>query len=285
MGQQAFDYGAAPAYVTTWNGWGGFYSNIPGTPVGRAMKNGDTRILPTGIVMYIGGYSGAITATIYVGGASLGVNCPASNGGQAVGGATSTRALVGGGGAGVQAGSYMSGSGYQGMNTVPGRTVYHRDGSAVSGREIAGYYDFAEAPTAPGTPVVTLNGQNAAVSWATPATGGGVAILGYALQYSTSPTFSSDVTTVNLGNVNSANIALPNSGVTYYFRVAAKTEVTNLAGTTGVDSGTTSVFVASGGAHRQSGAWRPRIRRWWNGSSWRPVRRWYRDAGTWKPIK
>lgn len=252
MPSQAFDFGAAPSFVTTWNAWGGFYSNIPGTPLGRAMRNGDTRICPTGIVMYIGGNGGARTGTIYVGGASLPVSIPAANGSQAVGGACTVRNLVGGGGAGVQAGSFIDGNGaaYQGMNTVAGRTVYGRDGAvAASGRELAGYYDWAQSPSAPGTPSVTPNsGSQVTLNWAAPADSGvapnGVGgIIDYYIEYGTSPTLAGASTTTSA--TTSKVITGLTPGATYYFRISARNETTNLAGTTGPVSGISSATLGT----------------------------------------
>ena len=82
----------------------------------------------------------------------------------------------------------------------------------------------ATVPDAPGTPTPTAN-QNTQVplTWSVPVGNGGSAITDYVVQYSTSATFASAVTTFADGTSASASATVTGlaNGTTYYFRVAA----------------------------------------------------------------
>ena len=104
----------------------------------------------------------------------------------------------------------------------------------------------ATIPTAPLSPSVeAASTVSAIMSWAPPSSNGGAALSGYTLQYSTSSTFASEVTTIELGVVTTRTVTGLNPGTTYYFRVAAK----NSAGTgpwSSTVSTTTPAAVAPG---------------------------------------
>ena len=81
--------------------------------------------------------------------------------------------------------------------------------------------------TVPGAPtsVTASSGQNAQVfvSWSNPASNGGTALTDYVIQYSTSATFASGITTWSHAASTStfATITGLTNGTTYYFRIAA----------------------------------------------------------------
>lgn len=225
-----------PSNTASYNDSG--VDNVVNVPTGRAMANGDTRILPLGGVFYAGGSGGTRSGTFYVGGSSFNAGIPAASGGHGIGTLFTTRALAGPGGT-VGAGIYFSGGYvYFGWNAVGGRTLHEKDGSTRSSACIAGYYDWAEAPTAPtsvaGTPI---SGAQITVGWAAPSSNGGSAITGYRVELSADPSFTG-ASVVNVGaGVRTQLFTGLAIGTVHYFRVAARNEVTNLAGTYGVLSG------------------------------------------------
>jgi hypothetical protein len=80
------------------------------------------------------------------------------------------------------------------------------------------------SPSPPGTPTATTcaNAQSV-LSWTAPADNGGSAVTDYVVQYSTSATFASSVTTFADGTTSStgATVTGLSNGTPYYFRVAA----------------------------------------------------------------
>ena len=113
---------------------------------------------------------------------------------------------------------------------------------------LGGAYRFAQSPAAPATPTLSLsNYRTIGATWAEPLDGG-ESITGYDLQYSTSSTFASGVTTVSLSNVltwASSSLATPLAyGTRYYIRVAAKNAVTTAASTTSAYSTGANLWTA-----------------------------------------
>lgn len=286
-GQQAFGWKSAPDNTQTWNTTG-MHSGFA-VPTGRGMANGWDAIMPVGIVMYLGGLGPGRTATIYVGPSSLALQVPAAGGGQAVGGSCSTRGVIDGGTASEGGAFYGGGGIYIGDTNLAGATmVSKQDGTVYNNRRIAGYYDWIEAPSAPGTPNATVSGDDVTLSWAGPADVGGpvgpggfAGLTGYQVQYSKVSNFSSGVTTINLGNVGSTVISNLDEGATYYFRVAAKNWVTDASGTTSVWSGTRSASIPSGMRYDNGSAWVD-VLGWYydDGANWDPVNEWFYDNGT-----
>ncbi len=89
--------------------------------------------------------------------------------------------------------------------------------------------------TVPGAPtsVVGASGTRgqSSVSWVAPSDNGGTAVSSYTVQYSTSATFASDITTVSPVSSSSPKLVTGlnplDNGQTYYFRVAATNAGTN----------------------------------------------------------
>ena len=251
-------------------------------PTGRAMANGDTRVLVKGIVMYAGGISVPRTTTLYVGGASVALGTPVASGGQAIGGATSTRALVGPGGT-VEAGMYFSGLTYFGWTSFAGRNIVEKDGSGTRvNASLNGYYDWGEAPSVPQTVVAVADSDSQiTLTWTAPADDGGLSLQGYTIIYSKDPTFATGVSTTTTTGLSKVFTGL-DAGATYYFRVAARNECTTLAATTGPYAASVSATTDSnGGGERYTGsAWNQLTPERWNGSAWVPltVERWNGSA-------
>lgn len=279
-GSQAF-YGDIYASNTASYNDVGEYTDGIAVPTGRAMANGDNRIIAIGAVMYLGAPGSGRQATIYIGGCSLTLNVP-NSGAVAVGGASATRALISPGS--VRVGSYKSGGTiYFGRKECNGRTVVALDGATWPNWSHAGYYDWAQAPAAPVLTVASVVGLTVNLTWPNP-DNGGIALHGFTLHYSKSLTFSSGVTVVQLIG-NSTSVTLPDSD-TYYMRLASKNEVTTRAGSSSQWSATQTISIATGGWWRNgSGVWRPRVRRWFNGTTFKPVRRWWFNGSVWKQIK
>jgi len=79
-------------------------------------------------------------------------------------------------------------------------------------------------PGPPGTPTATTCANTQSVlSWTAPTDNGGSAITDYVVQYSTSATFASSITTFSDGTTSStgATVTGLSNGTPYYFRVAA----------------------------------------------------------------
>jgi len=119
-----------------------------------------------------------------------------------------------------------------------GTVVYQSLGERTG--VLGGQYRFVQSPAAPAAPSLSRSGRTISASWIEPLDGAS-AVTGYDLQYSTSSTFASGVTTVSLGNVLTWSSTL-SYGTLYYVRVAAKNAVTTAASTTSVYSTGSSVF-------------------------------------------
>ena len=114
----------------------------------------------------------------------------------------------------------------------------------ISATNLNGFGATAESgvivpSTVPGAPTASGASDNASteseVTWTAPASNGGASITDYVVQYSTSSTFASSVTTFNEGvsAALTATVTGLTNGTTYYFRIAA----VNASGT-GAYSGT-----------------------------------------------
>jgi len=96
----------------------------------------------------------------------------------------------------------------------------------------SGVSNSALVATVPGAPTISYvspygNGS-AEVAWSAPASNGGASVASYTIQYSTSATFASSVTTVSPTVSSSPTVVAGlTNGTPYYFRVAA----TNCSGT------------------------------------------------------
>lgn len=134
-----------------------------------------------------------------------------------------------------------------GRNTSSGTVKFPNIGDRTG--RLGGGYKYIQSPAAPATPTLSLsNYRTVSVSWVEPLDGGD-AIDGYDLQYSTSSTFASGVSTVALTGTgtswSSSSLGSPLAyGTRYYFRVAAKNAVTTAASTTSVYSSGANVWTA-----------------------------------------
>ncbi len=237
MPSQAFDFGSPPANNSSFIGTGAYVDAVH-APAGNPMLNGDTRIMPSGIVMYLGGNGGARSGSIFVGGSSLAVGIP-SGGPGAVGGPCTAFGLVDTGV--VRVGFSTSGLTYYGWNGLTGRTIRQQGTGGVlqNNGEFAGYFDYIMSPTAPRTLAVTMHSTSADLTWVAPADSGGE-ITQYAVEWTTDPTWATGVFLSDISPVTSCTVPGLTAGQVYYFRVGARNRATNLAGSSSPWSNTVS---------------------------------------------
>lgn len=115
---------------------------------------------------------------------------------------------------------------------------------------MVGYCTYAEAPTAPGTPVAVVTGSDVSITWPAPSDNGGSSLTGYVFQIDDDPAFGSP-TTLNPATAAQAISALPPG--TYHVRVGAKNAVTTAAGSQSVWSVTTSFTIEAGWKVKRGG--------------------------------
>ena len=114
---------------------------------------------------------------------------------------------------------------------------------------LGGYFGYTSAPTVPLTPAVTApTTTSAAVTWSAPSDNGDAAITGYRVDYSTSATFASAVTSLEVGNVTSYTVTGLTASTAYYFRVFAENATTTAAGLWSQPSTTVTQTSGTGGA-------------------------------------
>ena len=121
-------------------------------------------------------------------------------------------------------------------------------GSTLSAT-LYGYYTYVSSPTAPLTPAVSgPTTTSAAVSWTAPSDNGDSPITGYRVDYSTSATFASNVSSVEVGAVLSYTVTGLTPSVLYYFRIFAENTATSVAATWSQPTATVSLTTGAGGA-------------------------------------
>lgn len=116
---------------------------------------------------------------------------------------------------------------FSGLNPATPYYARSRGRNAVGWGPYSNVTSGVTLPAAPALPTVSdILTQSIRVAWSRGSNGS--ALNGYDLQYSTSPTFASGVTTVPLGSgVTSHNVTGLTPGTTYYFRVRSKTAGAN----------------------------------------------------------
>lgn len=230
------DWGDA-SVTASWSGAGAYFDGI-GLPVGRTLANGSAPALITSLYGYSGGKGAARNITVYLGPAAVGITMGAT-GAATDTGWLGTSWLVQGGTA--RWGYNFSGSAWLARSNGGGTTIDPGGGSWPG--VLYGHYQYVIGPSAP--PLYSATPLNAAgqiqMNFAGPADNGGAGITAYALQYSTTSNFSSNVGQINTGNGGQIVSGLT-VGTRYYFRVAAMNAVTSAAGTVGPWSGTVSAI-------------------------------------------
>lgn len=235
---------APPSNTLSWTGGYPLSSSGVALPTGRAMQNGSTAVMIYALEGYMSGYGSSRTVRMRIGSRATGYFTVGSAGSAQYTGVRhlSSWYLVNGG----TTTFYYDSNGLTYFGRGGGGSVSGSPGS-WSGT-LAGSMYYVMAPTAPTGLTASSDSANAAtLSWTAPSDHGGTGIVGYRLQYSTSPTFATDVTTVELGTGVSYTVSGLSSGNTYYFRVAGKNAVTQAAGSTSKYSATTSIEIASSG--------------------------------------
>lgn len=214
-----------------------------GFPVGRTAGNGKGPILITAVRGYASGLGAARSMHMILGPARTGTFSVAAGGsGASTGFRGVSNGLITNGGSGTFT---MVFSGMSWFAHGGGGSTTDSYGTNLSGN-LGGDFNYNEVPSAPTSPSVTGSGTSATVHWSPPATNGGAAVTGYEVQYATNSTFTTGLTKVQVGVVASVTINNLTTGVTYWFRVCAKNQVTIAAGTSSVASSAVSLGVASG---------------------------------------
>lgn len=222
-----------------------------GFPVGRTAGNGKGPILIWGLQGYASGRGATRSMHMQLGPAKTGTfSVGAAGSANSTGMRGVSNGLISNGGSGTFT---LSFSGMAYFAHGGGGSTTDSYGTNLSGN-LGGSYSYNEVPSAPTSPAVTGSGTSATVTWASPASTGGAAITGYQVQYATNSSFTTGLVRVDTGNVHTLTINNLTSGVTYWFRVCAKNQVTSAAGTTSVASSSVSLGVAAGswsfdGAH------------------------------------
>lgn len=140
---------------------------------------------------------------------------------------------------------YSSGTLNFGRCATDGGFIEDSAGGGYTG-SIPGYAEWSQAPTAPQSPAVLVTGTGeATVTWAAPSDWGAADLnMGYRVFYGTDPALVG-ASSVDVGMVTSRVLTGLTPGLTYYFAVSARNDVTNAAGTCSVRS---SIVSASLGA-------------------------------------
>lgn len=251
------NYGVVPRTLTQ----SGF-----SVPNGRTMLNGSKKVMLLAWRAFISGYSGTNTISCAINGVGA-VNSTVGAAGSATdtGDKPFSNVLVSPGAASCV--FAFSDRIHFGRQTY-GPSVVAGSGYSSWGAMV-GLMTYAEAPTAPGTPSVSVAADEVTVTWTAPSSNGGSAITGYRLQIASDPGFTSLVAVADPATTPEGPISLAPG--TYYARVGAKNAVTTADGTWSVWSATRTFSI-------QSGAW-VKI-----GGTYQAVPIYQKIAGTYEPL-
>lgn len=252
-------------------------SNSFALPTGNLAANGKRPVKVYRAYGYIGGAGGSATCTIAVGsGQSAGFSVGADSSPESTTGWRDINQLFSNGG-NVDITYTASGNDIYVWRSASAGSMQQSTGYTWAGA-MAGKFEWATVPTknaitsaTPGTDPDTSAIQ-VTLRWATPSSNGGSPVTGYRVQYSTSSTFASGVTTLNPGLTTGTIISGLTASTVYYFRVAALNDVTSDAGTTAAWSSAAKVTTTSasggggsgGSSENLSGQFRLYI---WNGQN------------------
>lgn len=245
------EYTYGPQNTGRWLGYPEMYSTGFWLPNARAHANGSKRIKVDHVRAWVSGvYVGSQTPctwiNVRVGDASAEWGISRSNYGadsgwrrsndwwvDAYGQETTIVYNPNGGGLGISFGSIADGN----------RNIHNWNGVVVwSGIRFAAGILYRECPSQCGQPQIRDDGSGRVyVWWGGPGDDGGTGLWGYTLQRSTTSNFSSNVFTEYPGGTSWSGQLT--EGETWYFRVAARNEVTNNASSPGGPwSATSSVY-------------------------------------------
>jgi hypothetical protein len=168
----------------------------------------------------------------------------------------------------VNGGAYFGGSGASGKSIV-----HSSQGTLYSGRALSGTLYYIQAPAAPSARAVLQSDVSAtSVTFkfdGSSDTGGGP-ITGWTAQRATNASFTTGV--VSVASTGTTTFTGLTPGTTYYFRAAARNEVTDAAGTTGPWSNVVSATTFAGVY-------------WYNHTSaeWEDAEVWWSDGANFQP--
>lgn len=219
-------------------------SNNIALPTGRQMANGSTAVLISSVGMYVAGRYSARTISMAVGTTQTdSFTVPSANVESYTGQVALTPFLVNGGTTTVTLYTNNTTCWFGRSSSSGTSNTFSESGYGYTGT-LAGSFEYAQAPTLPQSFSAIPGGTGTVnLSWIAPIDDGGASVDDYVIQYSTSSTFATGVTTTT-SVLTSRSISGLGAGV-YYFRVAARNAVTDLAGTWSAYSTTEIATVAS----------------------------------------
>jgi hypothetical protein len=220
-----------------------------GFPTGRIAANGKGPILITALRGYASGRGAARSMHMILGPVRTGTfSIGAAGSANSTGFRGVSNGLIANGGSGTFT-MVFSGMSYFAHGGGGGTVDSY--GTHLSGN-LGGDFNYNEVPSAPLSPHVTASGTSATVTWSNPSSNGGAAVTGYMIQYATNSGFTANVKTVQIPAVNAGTVTGLTAGTTYWFRVFAKNQVTQAAGTYSVPSTSVNTSVgdwAASGSH------------------------------------
>lgn len=206
-------------------------------PNGRTMADGSKKILAYRIYAYAGGYGASRTVSLQLGSVKTS-NFTAPAGTAVSTGWRDINALLTPGTTTFRLNA--SDRAYIGRSNGGSPQLEDSNGNSWSGQAV-GQYSYYQAPTAPASLTESdITPNEATLDWNAPSDNGGTAITGYQIQVAKDSSFTTGLVTYNQGTTSSKALTGLSQGTTYYWRVAAKNDVTQEAGTTSVWSGTGS---------------------------------------------
>lgn len=221
-----------------YSGWTYLTTGGIGLPTGKAMYNGSQACLINSLNALV---SGGVTTNLQVNGTGTGnFTCAAGSSPSYTGYVGCAGWLVQGGTTGFT----VNHSGTMYFGRAGGGTT--SDGHTSFAGTIGGAYGYADGPTAPGTPTLTLVGTGQVqVNFTASADNGGAAISAYRLFY----WYTGEATDAHYVDISGSGYVLTGltPGRTVNTRLAAKNAVSDAAGTVGVVGSSAALFIPSGG--------------------------------------
>jgi|GEM_PF-7119807 len=160
-------------------------------------------------------------------------------------------------------------------------TLYSQYGNYTG--QLAGYLYWAECPSAPSTPTLTLGGGGQVTTSfsGSGVNNGGAGVNRWTLQYADNSSF------VNPSNNNSngGNTFTLTPGKQYWFRACGHNSVTDGLGRFGAWSAASTAVMLAGGQVRDGGSFRPADTKIMKSSSWVTATVDIRENGAWRPAK
>jgi hypothetical protein len=258
------------AVLSGYDGYGTLSSTLS-SPGGNGTLNGQAPIHIIGIAGAIAGHGASSTVSMSYAGVATG-NFGVGSSGAAVGtGYVGTSIYLSGATSSTFAYNF-TGSVYFGRSSSSGG-IGVSDGHGAGFTGVLGMaIEYFAGPTPPTSPtVMRATATSATLSWTAPGDSGGTPSTASNIQASTAPDFSTGVVTATAGaGATSVTVTGLTTNASYYFRIAARNEVTDAYGTSSFWS--TSVNMPAVYIYPKTwngSAWvRPQGMMVWNGTQW-----------------